>query len=138
MTHLAHALEIAEQVHAGQVDKTGQPYIEHLQRVAADVETLDEKIVAYLHDVLEKGEGWTRERLEAEGFGPRITSAVVALTREDGEDEGHFVRRAAANDLARPVKRADLEDNRRQAISAGKSTQKYDDDLVLLDAELGP
>jgi (p)ppGpp synthase/HD superfamily hydrolase len=137
MTNLAHALETAEQAHAGQTDKTG-PYIEHLQRVAADVETLDEKIVAYLHDVLEKGEGWTRERLEAEGFGPRIISAVVALTRVNGEDEGQFVRRAAANDLARSVKRADLEDNRRQAISVGKPTQKYDDDLVLLDAELGP
>jgi (p)ppGpp synthase/HD superfamily hydrolase len=138
MANLMHALEIAETAHAGQTDKTGQPYIEHLQRVAADVETLDEKVVAYLHDLLEKGEGWTRERLEAEGFGPRIVSAVVALTRVQGEDEGHFVRRAAANELARAVKRADLEDNRRQAISAGESTQKYENGLAILDAQLGP
>ena len=57
---------------------------------------------------------------------------------EEGEDEGEFVRRAAANDLARPVKRADLEDNRRQAIAAGGPTRKYDEGLALLDAQLGP
>src|SRR4051794_36028950 len=56
MTNLAHAVEIAEQAHAGQTDKAGEPYIEHLERVAASVDGLDEKIVAYLHDLLEKGE----------------------------------------------------------------------------------
>jgi (p)ppGpp synthase/HD superfamily hydrolase len=138
MSNLEHALEIAEQAHAGQADKTGEPYLEHLQRVAADVETLDEKVVAYLHDLLEKGEGWSRDRLEAEGFSPRIVSAVEALTRQRDEDEGHFVRRAAANELARAVKRADLEDNRRQAISSGKSTQRYEEDLAILDSLSGP
>ena len=135
MTNLAHAVEIAEQAHAGQTDKAGEPYVEHLERVAAGVDSLDEKIVAYLHDVLEKGDGWTRERLEQSGFSPRIVSAVVALTRESGEDEDHFVQRAAANDLARPVKRADLEDNRRQAVRSGKPTERYDSELALLDGE---
>ena len=66
-----------------------------------------------------------------------MVSAVVALTRAQGEDEAQFVRRAASNELARMVKRADLEDNRRQALAAGKPTEKYDRDLVLLD-ELHP
>jgi (p)ppGpp synthase/HD superfamily hydrolase len=135
MTNLAHAVEIAEQAHADQTDKAGEPYIEHIERVAAAVDSLDEKIVAYLHDVLEKGEGWTRERLERSGFSPRIISAVVALTREEGEGEDHFVLRAAANELARSIKRADLEDNRRQALISGKPTDRYDRDLALLDAE---
>ena len=135
MTNLAHAVEIAEQALAGQTDKAGEPYVEHLERVAAGVDSLDEKIVAWLHDVVEKGEGWTRERLEQAGFSPRIVSAVVALTRESGEDEDHFVLRAAANELARPVKRADLEDNRPQALITGKPTDRYDRDLALLDAE---
>jgi (p)ppGpp synthase/HD superfamily hydrolase len=135
MTNLAHAVEIAERAHAGQTDKAGEPYVEHLEHVAAGVDSLDEKVVAWLHDVLEKGEGWTRERLEQAGFSPRIVSAVVALTREEGEDEDHFVLRAAANELARPVKRADLEDNRRQALLTGRPTDRYDRDLALLDAE---
>jgi (p)ppGpp synthase/HD superfamily hydrolase len=133
MSNLAHAMEIAAQAHAGQTDKAGQPYVEHLVRVADAVGSLDEKIVAYLHDLLEKGEGWTSARLEQAGFGPRIVSAVVALSRAEGEDEEHFVRRAASNELARTIKRADLEDNKRQAVAAGKSVDKYDRDLMLLD-----
>jgi hypothetical protein len=94
MSHLERALEIATAAHAGQKDKTGHPYLEHLERVAAAVDTLDEKIVAYLHDVIEKGPGWTRSRLEAEGFSPAIVSAVDALTHGEGEDDEAFVRRA--------------------------------------------
>ena len=135
MTHLAHAIEIATAAHAGQTDKTGKPYFEHCRRVADAVETLDEKIVAYLHDVLEKGEDWTLDRLEDAGFSPRVTSAVLALTKQESEDDDHFVRRAASNKLSRAVKRADLEDNRRQAIAAGKSTSKYDEGLAILNAE---
>jgi (p)ppGpp synthase/HD superfamily hydrolase len=137
MTNLAHAVEIAEHAHAGQTDKAGEPYVEHLERVAAAVDGLDEKIVAYLHDILEKGDGWTRDRLEQAGFSPRIVSAVVALTRENGEDDEHFVRRAVSHELARAVKRADLEDNRRQALIAGKPTDKYDRGLALLAEQQG-
>ena len=87
--------------------------------------TLDEKVVAYLHDVIEKGQGWTRARLEAEGFSPPILSAVDALTRREEEDDDTFVRRAASNRLARPVKLADLQDNLRQAQAAGLPSEKY-------------
>ena len=72
-------------------DKTGRPYLEHCERVADAVDTLDEKIVSYLHDVIEKS-GWTRGRLEAEGFSPAIVSAVDALTRREEEDDRSFVR----------------------------------------------
>lgn len=137
MTNLARALEIANEAHDGQVDKAGEPYIEHLRRVAGAVDALDEKIVAYLHDVVEKGEGWNRDWLECAGFSPQILAAIDALTRHKGEDDAAFVRRAASNALARAVKRADLEDNRRQAVAAGKSTGKYDEGLAILQAEPG-
>ena len=135
MAHLERALEIATAAHDGQKDKAGRPYIEHLQRVAEAVDTLDEKIVAYLHDVIEKAPGCTRAGLEAEGFSPAVTSAVDALTRRDGEDDDMFVRRAGANRLARPVKRADLEDNLWQALAAGLPSQKYRRGLEMLDRE---
>jgi len=137
MSHLERALEIATTAHDGQKDKTGRPYLEHLERVAADVETLDEKIVAYLHDVIEKAPGWTRARLEAEGFSPAIVSAVDALTRGEGEDDGMFVRRAASNRLARNVKRADLADNLRQAEAVGLPAEKYRRGLEILEKEFG-
>ncbi|TIU24315.1 MAG: HD domain-containing protein [Mesorhizobium sp.] len=133
MSVLYRAAKIAEQAHAGQTDKTGQPFIEHCRRVADAVETVDQK--AYLRDVLEKGDGWNRDRLERIGLGPSIVSAVDALTRRSDEDDLAFIRRAAANPLALPVKRADLVDNLRQARQTGAATSKYQEGLRVLDEE---
>jgi len=132
MTMLHEAAKIAEQAHRGQKDKTGGPYIEHIRRVAEAVETLDEKTVAYLHDVVEKGQGWTLARLEAAGFSVGIVAAVDALTRRLDESEQGFICRAASNPVARPVKLADLKDNLWQAHQAGLSPEKYETGLYLL------
>jgi (p)ppGpp synthase/HD superfamily hydrolase len=66
-----------------------------------------------LHDVVEGGDGWTLDRLRAEGFSPEVVEAVNHLTkREAGQDDyPAFVQRAAANSIARQVKLADLADN---------------------------
>jgi (p)ppGpp synthase/HD superfamily hydrolase len=92
--------------------------------VAAVVSLVEEKIVAYLHDVVEKG-GWSIERLRSEGFSEPIVSAVDALTKREGENDEVFVRRAASNGLARPVKEADLNDNLKQAEAAGLDAANY-------------
>ncbi|PBC02536.1 HD domain-containing protein [Mesorhizobium sp. WSM3860] len=130
---LYQAAKIAEEAHRGQKDKTGRPFIEHLRRVADAVETLDEKTVAYLHDVVEKGEGWTLDRLEGAGFGFPVVAAVDALTKRMDESEHDFVCRAASNALALPVKQADLKDNLWQAHQAGTEPGKYENGLRLLD-----
>ncbi|OBQ80729.1 HD domain-containing protein [Mesorhizobium sp. WSM3873] len=130
---LYQAAKIAEEAHRGQKDKTGRPFIEHLRRVADALETLDEKTVAYLHDVVEKGEGWTLDRLEAEGFGFPVVAAVDALTKRMDESEHDFVCRAVSNELALPVKQADLKDNLWQAHQAGIDPEKYENGLRLLD-----
>ncbi|MBX5132178.1 HD domain-containing protein [Rhizobium lentis] len=132
MQHLDHAMQIALEAHEGQVDKTGRPFFEHCQRVALLVSGDEARTVAYLHDVAEKGSGWTLDRLREEGFPPAIISAVDALTRRPEETDDEFVRRAASNPLALPVKQADLEDNLRQAEQAGKKTEKYQRGLDLL------
>ncbi|MBX5031755.1 HD domain-containing protein [Rhizobium lentis] len=132
MQHLDHAMQIAIEAHKGQVDKTGQPFFEHCQRVALLVSGDEARTVAYLHDVAEKGSGWTLDMLREEGFPPAIISAVDALTRRPDEPDEEFVRRAAANPLALPVKQADLEDNLRQAEQAGKNTEKYQRGLDIL------
>jgi (p)ppGpp synthase/HD superfamily hydrolase len=135
MSIFYRAAKIAEEVHATQRDKTGRPYIEHCRRVVDAVETIDQKAVAYLHDVIEKGEGWTRAKLEEAGFGPKIAAAVDAMSRRDGEEYFAFVRRAASNPLALPVKRADLQDNVWQSRQVGQSPAKYEDGLRILDEE---
>ncbi|MBZ9986469.1 HD domain-containing protein [Mesorhizobium sp. BH1-1-5] len=130
---LHQAAKIAEQAHRGQKDKTGRPYIEHLRRVADAVETLDEKTVAYLHDVVEKGEGWSLDRLHDAGFGLPVVAAVDALTRRMDEGEEGFLCRAVSSELALPVKLADLRDNLWQAHQAGVAPGKYEAGLAILD-----
>lgn len=133
MSTLARAREIALIAHSGQMDKTGAPYFWHCRRVAAAAVTDEEKITAYLHDVLEKGRDWNLERLRGEGFPPSVIEAVRALTREPGEDEDAYLRRAMKNEIARVVKKADLADNLRQARESGQSPEKYEKAL----AEIG-
>lgn len=50
---VAQAIQIAKDYHSDQVDKSGQPYMEHLYAVANGVKTEEEIIVAFLHDMLE-------------------------------------------------------------------------------------
>lgn len=113
MSTLERAIEIAATAHLGQSDKAGAPYICHPFRVALEfIRAGDEQraIVAILHDVIEDTP-LTAEDLSRDGFEPEIIDAVVALTRRDDEEYAAFVRRAAANGIARPVKIADLRDN---------------------------
>ena len=126
------AVRIATNAHRGQTGKDGRPYIEHCERVAMRVDPALRPI-AYLHDVVEKSEGWTIERLRLDGFPEVMIEAVDALTRRDGEDEEVFVARAAANPLALPVKRADLEDNLQQALASGGDAERYRHGLDLLE-----
>ncbi|MGW9333613.1 HD domain-containing protein [Bosea sp. NPDC055594] len=113
MGSLERAIEIAAAAHAGQTDKAGAPYISHPLRVALGfIRAGDEEraIIAVLHDVIEDSD-LTAGDLRREGFSQAIVDAVEALTRPDGEPYCDFILRAAANELARPVKVADLKDN---------------------------
>lgn len=77
MTLPERAVEISASAHQGQVDKAGSPYIEHFRRVAEQVDSLEEKIVSYVRDTLEKGNGWSAERLREAGFGATIIGAAA-------------------------------------------------------------
>jgi (p)ppGpp synthase/HD superfamily hydrolase len=111
MSTLERAIAIAAEAHAGRVDKAGAPYILHPIRVMLNVSTIDERIVAVLHDVVEDSH-WTFDMLRAEGFSAELLIALASVTklREDEPYEA-FVERAAANPIGRRVKLADLTDN---------------------------
>jgi (p)ppGpp synthase/HD superfamily hydrolase len=108
---LERAIAIAAEAHAGQLDKAGTPYILHPLRMMLSMSSIDERIVATLHDVCEDCPGWTFDRLRSEGFSNRIIDAVRSVTKRNAEDYDDFVRRSAANPIARRVKLADLHDN---------------------------
>lgn len=104
------AIELAVRCHRGQKDKYHLPYVMHVFGVAARCRTIEEKIVAFLHDVVEDGHS-TFDELRKIGFSERVIGAVDCLTRRKGESYEDFVDRLAPNPLARTVKLADLEDN---------------------------
>lgn len=112
---LERAIQIAAEVHAGQTDKAGAPYVLHPLRLMFKVKSEAAKIVAVLHDVVEdcKPKGsWTFEKLAGEGFSSEIIEALKCVTKQrKNENYNKFIARAMGNAIAREVKLADLEDN---------------------------
>ena len=104
------AYEIAKKAHLGQVDKAGEDYIKHPEKVASFVETDEEKAVAYLHDVIEDTE-LTLEDLSEYGFSKEVIEAVDIITKKRGEDYQSYLNSVKKNKLARAVKLADLRHN---------------------------
>jgi (p)ppGpp synthase/HD superfamily hydrolase len=113
MGTVVRAMAIAREVHQHQVDKGGAPYIGHPIRVANACASDEAKMVAMLHDVVEDGasQGWSFDRLRAEGFSEAVVAAVESVSKRDGEAYEAFVMRAARNALGREVKLADIADN---------------------------
>lgn len=108
---IVRAKDIAEAIHGEQLDKAGKPYMEHVNRVAEQMGTDQERIVALLHDVIEDSPAPASTIVLVTQFGSRIADAVVALTHTKDETYEAYIRRVAENPLARKVKIADLYDN---------------------------
>ena len=104
------ANKIAKRAHLGQVDKAGEDYIKHPEKVASFVKTDEEKAVAYLHDVIEDTE-LTLEDLYEYGFSKEVLEAVDIITKKRGEDYQSYLNSVKKNKLARAVKLADLRHN---------------------------
>jgi (p)ppGpp synthase/HD superfamily hydrolase len=107
---LEQAIALAAQVHEGQLDKAGAPYLLHPLRVMLRMESLAERRVAVLHDVVEDG-GLSLDVLRRKGLPEAEVLAVAALTKGEGEPYDAAIERAGKDPLARRVKLADLADN---------------------------
>ena len=110
MSTIERAIAIAAAAHEGQLDKAGAPYVFHPLRLMMRMATIEERIVAVLHDVVEDSV-ITFEDLEKEGFSTAVLEALESVTRRPSENYDKFVLRAAANPIGRRVKLVDLEDN---------------------------
>lgn len=104
------ALQTAMKAHGGQVDKAGRDYIEHPIAVAARVNSPEEKMAAYLHDVVEDTDV-TLEDLRSMGFPECVIEAVDCLTKREGVSLADYLYRVKRNEIARVVKLADLDHN---------------------------
>lgn len=106
------AKELAYRAHAGQVDKAGRPYIEHVARVAAAVaDDPKAEAVAWLHDVIEDCEDFREEVYDLLPID--VLASVLAISRNVQfpnyvED---YYERIKLDKMALRVKLADIADN---------------------------
>ena len=107
---LGKAIAIAVESHTGQISKKGDPYILHPLRMMFKANTIEEKIIAVLHDVIEKTEK-DFQFLHKAGFSDKIILAVDALSRRSEESYDTYIDRVAQNQLAKNIKILDLKDN---------------------------
>jgi guanosine-3',5'-bis(diphosphate) 3'-pyrophosphohydrolase len=110
---LFKAIQLANVQHFGQRDKAGELYILHPLRVMLRMHTIQERIVAVLHDVVEDSE-YPLSAIYT-GFGHEIADAVDAVSRrvKHGRKELYldFISRCAENPTGKAVKIADVLDN---------------------------
>ncbi|MFE0974268.1 HD domain-containing protein [Streptomyces rochei] len=94
--------------HAGQVDKIGVPYVQHVRAVAAGLAPFGDQMVmaGLLHDVIEDTD-WTAEQLRAAGVPQHVVSVVEAVTNQPGVSYEEKVRRITSDRQATLVKIAD-------------------------------
>ena len=107
---LEKAIKLAKKYHEGQFDKGGQSYIEHPLRVMEGVESLEEKILAVLHDVLEDCEV-SRNQLIKEGIPKYLVEKLEILCKGKNEKYFDYIDRIKVDQSTINVKLSDLRDN---------------------------
>ena len=89
------AVMIAQEAHKGQLDKGGNPYIEHPLYVASQVETPELKMIAVLHDTLEDS-NLTADDLKAAGLPEEVVDQTAAADTTDTADNADNADNTAA------------------------------------------
>ena len=104
------AIKLCYKAHAGQVDKSGLPYVHHPLHLAEQMDDEVSTIVALLHDVVEDTD-YTLEDLEQMDFSDDVIEAIRLMTHDDSVPYFDYVREIARNPIATKVKLADLAHN---------------------------
>lgn len=128
---------LANKHHEGQF--YGQEnYHMHLYSVAIRVDLAggdDEQLaIAWLHDILEDTD-CTVEILRGAGISERVISAVIAITKVQGESYEEYISKVRNNPDARFVKKMDTLDNLTNSLIESNSyrIKKYAKQLLLLE-----
>ncbi|MEU3251632.1 HD domain-containing protein [Streptomyces sp. NPDC006997] len=132
---LAEVEALARAAHAGQTDKAGRPYAEHLRAVAEGVRTRggdsDQIAAAWLHDAVED-DALSARWLDEAPLSGRTKDIVLAVTKRPGEPPEAYAGRVLATPGALLVKQADLAHNadparlaRLDDATRARLTEKY-------------
>ncbi len=128
---LVKAEEVARKAHQAQFRRDRiTPYIKHVESVVSRVNTDEEKIVAWLHDVPEDTPTTSKDLLDM-GFDKDIIHAVELLTKTEGYDYIEYMRKIKLNKLARTVKIADMRANLADTPTK-KQIERYSNGILYL------
>jgi (p)ppGpp synthase/HD superfamily hydrolase len=119
--HESSAHRIAEAAHTGQVDRAGNPYFGHIERVAQAVKAAGgsetQVVAAYLHDVIEDTDTTSADLLDA-GVSTDALALIETLTRHDEVAYEDYLQRIRSSPDASLVKQCDMADNMDPARTA--------------------
>ena len=104
------AIVIAVESHSDQFNSSGEPYVLHPIRMMVKANTIEEMIIAVLHDVIEKTSIDIEYLMDA-GFSDKVVQAIDSLSRRPEESYDNYIDRVSKNKLATKIKIIDLEDN---------------------------
>ena len=105
------ARQLSKEYHKKQVDKAGVDYFSgHVTSVVNGVSTVEEKIVAYLHDTLEDT-NLSYLDLMVLGFSDKVINGVIFITKDKKESYEDYLKHVKSHELARIVKLSDLTNN---------------------------
>ena len=104
------AIELAIKHHRGQIDKGGNPYILHSLEVMNNVDRMESKIVAVLHDIIEDTE-CTVDILREWGINEDAIESINALTHKEGMSYIEYITEISYDFIATEVKLAHLKCN---------------------------
>ena len=108
--YLHKAITIACEAHQGQFSINGEPYILHPLRLLIKAKSNEERIIAVLHDVIEKT-NISLADLKNKGFDQNIISSIDSLSRRKSESYIDYIGRLMQNRISVKIKLLDLADN---------------------------
>ena len=108
--YLHKAITIACDAHQGQSSINGEPYILHPLRLLIKAKSNEEKIIAALHDVIEKS-SISLADLKNQGFDQNIIGSIDSLSRRRSESYVDYIARLMKNNISVKIKLLDLADN---------------------------
>jgi len=110
MNLLEKCIKFALDVHAGQTDRYGRPYILHPLHLMSQMDTEVEMMAAVLHDVIEDSDT-TLDDLRRLGLPQEVIEAVSLLTHGEADSYDDYVHKLKPDAVARKIKLADLAHN---------------------------
>ncbi len=133
------AIELASKAHAADYDLDGNPTILHPLAVGMMGHTDTERIVGFLHDVVEDT-SYTFEDLENEGFSPEVIEALRLLTHDKETPYMAYIARIcqSGNQTALHVKINDLHHNLARGKAGGhtRCVERHTEALAFIEAFL--